>query len=146
MDGTCSLDLRLAPDDFKVHTFLAQDLLESTTVRINDEGSVVSTNGLSRKEQGKLGHSVQLKFKSAPEEGSRFKVQHTTAVSSVNLGKRPARSMNTKINGFIDKKSFNEVMQVYGVCLWSSLFLTLSALLLSPCAMHRVSPSLQALA
>mmetsp|Transcript_15450 Transcript_15450/g.25727 ORF Transcript_15450/g.25727 Transcript_15450/m.25727 type:complete len:232 (-) Transcript_15450:1996-2691(-) len=104
VDGTCTLDLRLSPDDTKVHTFLAQDFIESTTVRINEDGNVAGTSGLSRKEQGKLGHSVQLKFKSAPEEGSRFKVQQTTLFSSANLGKRPARTMNNKINGFIDNK------------------------------------------
>lgn len=109
MDGTCNLDLRLAPDDTRVHTFLAQDFIESTTVRIDEAGSVTGTNGLSRKEQGKLGHSVQLKFKSAPEEGSRFKVQQTTLFSSTNLGKRPARTMNNKLNGFIDNKDKNEV-------------------------------------
>jgi hypothetical protein len=52
---------------------------------------------------------VQLKFKSAPEEGSRFKVQQTTLFSSTNLGKRPARTMNNKLNGFIDNKDKNEV-------------------------------------
>lgn len=104
------MNLRLTPnDDSIVHTFLVQDFIESKTLRINEVGEAASTNGLSRKEQGKLGHSVQLKFKNSPEEGSRFKVQQTTLFSTVNLGKRPARTMNNKINDFIGGKDKNEV-------------------------------------
>lgn len=109
VDGTCLLNLRLSPGETVPHTFLAQDFVESTTQRINEDGAITSTNGLSRKEQGKLGHSVQLKFKTNPEEGSRFKVQQTTLFSSLNLGKRPARTLNNKIREFIDKKDQNEV-------------------------------------
>ena len=109
VDSTCTLTMYPNPDDIKVYTFLSQDLLESTSVRINEVGEVATTNGLSRKEQGKLGHSVQLKFKMAPEEGSRFKVQQTTLFSTLNLGKRPCRTINKKINAFIDDKSDSEV-------------------------------------
>jgi hypothetical protein len=107
-DGTCTLIQYPNPDDVKTYTFLAQDFIESNTVRINEVGEVTTTNGLSRKEQGNLGHSVQFKFKMTPEEGSRFKVQQTTLFSTLNLGKRPSRSMNKKINEFIENKSKNE--------------------------------------
>jgi hypothetical protein len=103
------LNLRLTPDDTIIYSFLAQDFIDSSTLRINEVGEIAGTNGLSRKEQGKLGHSVQLKFKNSPEEGSRFKVQQTTLFSSLNLGKRPARTMNNKINEFISSKDKNEV-------------------------------------
>ena len=109
MAGTCVLNLHPSPQDNIVHTFSAQDFIESNTLRINEVGEVTGINGLSRKEQGKLGHSVQLKFKVAPEEGSRFKVQHTTLFSVANLGKRPARTMNNKISEFFSGKDKSEV-------------------------------------
>ena len=107
MDGLCQLTTRPVADLTNQYTFMPQDFIESSVVRIDEGGQITSTNGLSRKQSGKLGYSLQLKFKSAPEEGSRFKVQQTILFSGSNLGKRPARSLNGKIGKFIDSVTKN---------------------------------------
>lgn len=73
-------------------------------VRVNN-GDVVTTTGVSRKVSMSYGYSVQIKFKSLVEEGSRIKVQTTVLLSPYDTGRRSARGTVSKIDRFIEGKT-----------------------------------------
>jgi hypothetical protein len=73
-------------------------------VRVKD-GDLVSTNGVTRKVSSSFGYSVQIKFKSLVEEGSRIKVQTAVLLSPYDLGRRSARGTVSKLDRFIEGKT-----------------------------------------
>jgi hypothetical protein len=86
------------------YLFNSQDLIDAESVRVKD-GDIISTNGVTRKESSSYGYSVQIKFKSLVEEGSRIKVQTAVLLSPYDVGRRYARGTVSKFDRFIEGKT-----------------------------------------
>jgi hypothetical protein len=115
--SSCQVVQKQASGKISSYSFNSQDLIDSEMVRVN-EGEIATTTGVSRKISASYGYSVQIKFKSLVEEGSRMKVQTAVLLSPYDIGRRSARSVVSKIDRYIEGK--NKVGAARGVSLSSS--------------------------
>ena len=83
-------------------SFSRSELVGAELVRLH-EGKVIMPEDMAKQKSGKFGYTVSIKYKEQAEGISRMKTTKKLTFTPHDLGRREAKSLETKVNNALKK-------------------------------------------